>query len=245
MNKIKLKNVTLLGIDCVDIKRLILAAEICQRHFDFAEVKLLTSLPARNKNVIKIPKIKSVEAYSRFIFEKLDRYVNTSHVLIFQYDGFILNHRAWDNKFLKYDYIGAPWHVGKWRRKNFLFPKNLVGQQVVGNGGFSLRSKKLTALCFKLAKENKIKKIHPEDVAIGVYNRKLLEKHGVKFAPVSVAKKFSLEGNDIIGVIWKNQFGFHGLRWTDISNWLKKNPQYKINNNLDSWAMDLRAQLRR
>ena len=52
-------------------------------------------------------------------------------MLIIQHDGFILNHKAWDNEFLNYDYIGAPVY---WMGNKLI---------EVGNGGFSLRSKKL------------------------------------------------------------------------------------------------------
>jgi hypothetical protein len=38
MNKKKLEGVTLLGIDCIDLKRLNLAMEICQKDFEFDDV---------------------------------------------------------------------------------------------------------------------------------------------------------------------------------------------------------------
>ncbi len=50
-----LPDVTLLGVDCVDIERLVTASEICQKEFNFAEVKLLTSLPGSgHKDVVEI-----------------------------------------------------------------------------------------------------------------------------------------------------------------------------------------------
>ena len=157
--KKRLDNITLLGVDCVDIDRLRLASEICQKDIDFADVKLLTSLSAKNQsNIIKIEPIKSVEEYSRFIITELEKYVNTSHVLIIQYDGFILNPDAWTDEFLKYDYIGAPWLVDNWSVEKFDFPKELMGKLVVGNGGFSLRSKKFLTTCSQLAKEGAFKK---------------------------------------------------------------------------------------
>lgn len=39
----------------------------------------------------------------------LDSYIETPHVLVVQYDGFILNPDAWTDEFLEYDYVGAPW----------------------------------------------------------------------------------------------------------------------------------------
>lgn len=227
--KIKLETVTLLGIDCLDLDRLILAMDICQQEFEFADIKILTSIDSDHKNIIKINPINSTEEYSEFMLSELDNYIETPHVLIVQYDGFILNPNQWTDEFLKYDYIGAPWLVADWSVRNFDFPKELLGKLVVGNGGFSLRSKKMTSLCSKLFRENSFLRYHPEDVAIGVYNRKLLEDNGIKFAPVELAKQFSFENESDDNYKWNGQFGFHGLKWTDISNWLKKHPEYAVN----------------
>ena len=225
--KRKLETVTLLGIDCVDLDRLVLAMNICQQEFEFAEVKILTSIDSERKDVVKIEPIKSIEEYSKFVLSELDKYVDTEHVLIVQYDGFILNPEAWSAEFLKYDYIGAPWLVGDWAVKDFDFPAKLLGQFVVGNGGFSLRSKKLLSLCAKLFREDVLQRYHPEDTAICVYYRQLLEKSGVKFAPVVLAKQFSFEEESTENYHWDGQFGFHyGFSRTDISKWLEKNPEY-------------------
>lgn len=231
MNKRKLKNVTLLGIDCVDVERLRLAINICQNGFEFAEVKILTSLEVENKeNIIKIKAINSTEEYSNFVINNLWQYVNTTYVLVVQYDGFILNPDAWDDEYLNYDYIGAPWLVADWSVTNFSFPEKLLGKFVVGNGGFSLRSKKMLTLSSKLSQTGKIIKLHPEDTSLCVLYRELLENEGIKFAPVNLAKKFSFESEDKNNYSWDGQFGFHGLKWTDISKWTKAHPEYKIDN---------------
>lgn len=232
--KRKLPGVTLLGIDCVDIERLVQAAEICQKDFEFEEVKLLTSLPSDQKDIVSIDSITSIEAYSQFAIERLDEYVQTPHVLIIQYDGFILNPDAWSDEFLQYDYIGAPWLVRDMQINRFDFPKELLGQYVVGNGGFSLRSKKLLSLCASLSKENFFKRYHPEDLVISIYNREFLESKGIAFAPVPLAKRFSYEAEDEDRYSWEDQFGFHGLKWTDISKWTKEHPEHQINNTLQS-----------
>lgn len=219
----KLNNVTLLGIDCIDINRLIKAAEICCKDFEFSEVKLLSSIPSDNKNVIKIKTIGSFREYSQFVLKELNEYIDTDFVLIIQHDGFILNPTAWDDEYLKYDYIGAPLLV--------------EDKLVVGNGGFSLRSKKLLEL---LQKDDDIKievtssdrYAENEDWIISVIMRKYLESLGVKFAPVELAHKFSFEKNKEYGAYWSDQFGFHGLKWTDISAWTKVHPEYQIDNTL-------------
>ncbi len=228
MNKKQLDNVTLLGIDCIDIDRLILAADICMDDFEFSDVKLLTSLPSPDHRVVTINHIASTEDYSRFVLENLDKHFNTEHVLVIQYDGFILNPKAWSDDYLNYDYIGAPWLTDNTSVNKFGFRPELLGQYVVGNGGFSLRSKKLTSLCSRLVKENFFSNIyHPEDVVLCVKNRLALEKLGINFAPIDLAKKFSYESFDIDDYSWTDQFGFHGLEWTDISKWLDMHPEYK------------------
>ncbi|MFA6215229.1 MAG: DUF5672 family protein [Patescibacteria group bacterium] len=219
----KLNNVTLFGLDCVDIDRLIQAAEICCTNFQFTEIKLLTSIPSKNKNVTAIKPIRSLKAYSQFMLKQMNDYINTDFALITQYDGFILNPEAWDDEYLKYDYIGAPLWVET--------------KLVVGNGGFSLRSKKLIKLLQNdkniLIKKNSDHKYgQNEDWIISVVKRKYLENKGIKFAPVKLAHKFSFEKNKKYGAKWNGQFGFHGLSWTDISAWTKLHPEYGINNTL-------------
>ncbi len=205
-----LDNVTLVAVDCVDLDRVLLAADICTKEIKFAEVKILTSIASTDPRVVHIKKIKNRDEYSSFMIKELDKYIDTEYALVFQYDGFILNPKAWSDDFLNYDYIGACWyHIGDLR---------------VGNGGFSLRSKRL----IKWLSENWSiinNKIDPEDIFISRYAREYLEKDGMRFAPESVASVFSWEGNERT-IVWNNQFGFHG-GYTDISNWLVKNPQYK------------------
>jgi len=220
----KLPNVTLFGLDCVDVDRLLLAFEICQKDFDFGQTKLLTSLPTDYKDAIKIDRINSLTEYSKFMIYRLNDYIDTDFVLVVQYDGFILNPDAWTDDYLKYDYIGAPW----WENDGW----------IVGNGGFSLRSKKLLEILasgkYQLTDDD------PEDWFIGVTIRKELEEEGIKFAPVELAKQFGFEMNEKEGVMWDGQFGFHGLTWTDISKWLKQHPEYKIENELDDFHSKLR-----
>ncbi len=227
--KKNLDTVTLIGIDCANIDRLVLAANICQEHFNFANVKLLTSLPASNhKHIVPIAPLPSIPGYSRFMFEELDRYVDTPHALIIQYDGFILNHEAWTDEFLNYDYIGVPWLVADWSVRDFGFPKEALGTLIVGNGGFCLRSKRLISLCKEFALAKRITEFHPEDTVICVHKRQMFEEAGMRFAPIPLAKQFSFESINDEHKAWNGQFGFHGIRWTDISQWQKAHPEYRV-----------------
>jgi hypothetical protein len=220
----RLDNVTLLGADCVDIDRLILASDICRKDFEFADVALLSSIPSPRPEVRAIEPLRSIKEYSEFMLKKVADHVNTEFVLIIQHDGFILNPDAWSEEFLAYDYIGAPWLID--------------GAQVVGNGGFSMRSRRLCALTqsdptIQLGSKEPHKYAENEDWVISVIFREYLEAQGIRFAPAEVGHRFSLEQNEVYGGVWSGEFGFHGLRWTDIRPWLKEHPEYPIENPLD------------
>ncbi len=223
----KLPNVTLLGIDCVNVERLQAAMDVCQKDIEFGAVKLLTSLPSTDARLVHISHIGSVEKYSRFCGEELVKYVDTDYVLVVQYDGFILNPTSWTDEFLKYDYIGAPWLVANWSVRDFNFPKELLGKKVVGNGGFSLRSKKFLEVSAKLMKAGKIPQIHPEDVSLCIWHKDLMDAEGISIAPVELAQRFSIEGDDDVYEYGK-QFGFHGFSWTDIDAWIDVHPEYPL-----------------
>lgn len=141
--------------------------------------------------VIKIPPIKSKSEYSKILIKDLVNYFETSHCLVIQHDGYVINGDMWDSNFERYDYIGAPW----------LYPDP---DRNVGNGGFSLRSHFLQE---KLNKDNDIKITEPEDEVIGrLYRRYLEYTHGISFAPEDIAHKFSYELHEPYG----KTFGFHG-----------------------------------
>lgn len=190
-----LPNVTIFGLDCLNLGRLQRAFDESEKDIWFKESIILSSIPSRNdKRVRKISRVSSKQAYSHFMIKELDKYINTSHVLVVQYDGYVKNWKAWDDEFLQYDYIGATW----WYKDGMN----------VGNGGFSLRSKKLQTI---LANDKNIKITHPEDDSICRRYRPYLEKeYGIKFAPESVAKKFSIEGYKQEDKYYNGQFGFHG-----------------------------------
>ena len=190
-----LPNVTLIGIDCVNVERLQKALDISCEGIEFAEVKLLTSLPTEDKRKVEIPHIGSIEDYSLFCLRDLVKYVDTEFVLLVQYDGFILNPVSWTDEFLKYDYIGAPWFVHEefWFER-FNFPRELFDTKVIGNGGFSLRSKFYLETSKNLLEGGAFEKHHPEDLVMCIWNRKLVEDTGIKFAPIEIAEKFSIEG---------------------------------------------------
>jgi len=138
-----------------------------------------------------IAPIGSRQAYSRFMLGELHRHVATRHALCVQWDGYVLNPESWDPAFGEFDYIGAPW-------------PQFAGAHTVGNGGFSLRSRRLLEACAELP----IRAAEAEDVAICRVHRTLLEERfGLRFAPPALAQRFAHERIPPAGP----SFGFHGV----------------------------------
>jgi predicted nucleotidyltransferase len=216
--KIKLSNVTLLGIDCVNVERLISAMDVSQKDIEFGAVKLLTSLPSNYVRKVDIPHISSIEEFSRFCINDLYKYVDTDYVLLVQYDGFVLNPESWDDEYLKYDYIGAPLSGISWRQNNQL-------PYVVGNGGFCLRSKKFLEKSHQLFTDGHIANFHPEDVALCVWYRDLFEKDDLKFAPPELAMGFSVQED--YGS-YDKPFGFHGLYDKNMDTLINRYPDFPL-----------------
>ena len=182
--KPQLPTVTLIIADSLNYDRARLSFNHCRNNCDFGAAKLLTHFNVQNPFIVKIPKIKSTEEYSTFIIKELANYFDTEHVLVAQWDGFVWNPDLWEDNFLKYDYIGAPW-------PDCCILPGIPKHFNVGNGGFSIRSKKLQ----DFLRDDKNIILHPaEDVAICQLNRNYLETKGFTFAPFDVAKRtFSWE----------------------------------------------------
>lgn len=205
--KLSLKNVTLVGADCLDVHRLLRAAEICQDQIDFGDVRIFSS-NATDRRITHIPPINNKSDYSVFMMKFLWQYIETDYLLVIQYDGYVLNAKAWRDEWFDYDYIGAPW---EWYQDDMK----------VGNGGFSFRSARLHKI---LGTDNAIVPMNDhlvrnkeEDHNICRLYRKYLERqHKIKFAPVEEARLFSIEGWNAPNKTWNGEFGFHG-RAADIS----------------------------
>lgn len=128
-----LPNVTLCAVTSINHALTVRAMNKCLEHCSFADVVMISSEAVEAPFRVEIiPPFSGIE-YAPFIFQNLESYTTSSHNLIVQYDGYIVDPAAWDDAFLDYDYIGAkwPWHI-KNRR--------------VGNSGFCLRSKKLLSI---------------------------------------------------------------------------------------------------
>ena len=142
------------------------------------------------------------ERTGKLCFEIIPAAVETAFTLYVQSDGFALNKSAWTDEFLEYDYIGAPW------------PFHTDGLGDVGNGGFSLRSRKLHNALRALRVPTAMFNSAFEDTLIcRTFRRELEENHDIKFAPAELAAQFSVEvpANDSKIDKWIGKsFGFHG-----------------------------------
>ena len=215
---ILLDNVTLLTVDGVgtDINA-VKALKYSMSDIKYAKVKYITAgeYTPNFCEKISIPKL-TWNDYNKFCLTELKNYIDTDFVLLIQSDGFVINPIKWCNDFLSYDYLGAPWSIDnlKYNIPNFSIVleecKRTQKISQIGNGGFTIRSKKLlesTAILYTGAHYG-----IPEDLAIANLYKTNLEKMGLKFTDdINFAASFSCEATRIYGNIFssENSFGFH------------------------------------
>ena len=136
----------------------------------------------------------------RFQALELNKYFSTPFLMHIEVDGFPVNFHLWDPIFLECDYIGAPW------QKRGLE----TGTNRVGNGGCSLQSKKFRNFVdahAHLYRESTLsdvffcQELYPQALAAGI-----------RFAPLDLALRFSMENRIPEFPRWKpsQSFAFHG-----------------------------------
>lgn len=216
--KLKLKDITLLVLHLSGKPYPIEGLEQCLKYADFGEVCLLTNDEYFTHSIIKnkhIPSIKTMDEYSLFFIRELWKCFDTKFCMTAHHDGFIINPESWTDKFLNYDYIGAPW--------KFYGPRfqDILSQPGIGNGGFTLRSKKIC----KYVSENYFIINDNEDK----YYSNVIDCHKpdyIKYPSVKLALQFSQESLFDPNI---RPFGFHnfktpgcegGIYW--YNDWLKK-----------------------
>ena len=218
MTNLRLSDVTLVSVTGVNFEKTLFALWQSSREIDFAAVKLITpielDLPYWVSNEESIgSRLDSIDAYNHYIIYELHKNVETKFVLIVQADGFVIKPRIWSSRFLEFDYVGAPW---KFSKTAYIDP--FGSHQRVGNGGFSLRSRRLLEtpqvlnIPFEVNDSDFYRHanadLRSEDGNICVHNRHLFESNGCTFADVETASLFSREK-------WvperrlRSTFGFH------------------------------------
>jgi len=160
--------------------------------------------------------------YQKLLIKDLNHMVQTEFSLICQYDGMAVDNNQWTDDFFNYDYIGAVWP----EKFNWI-PQN----SRVGNGGFSLRSKKL----LEALQDSQVTYSDNEDVLIcQIFRKFLADGYNIKYAPMELADRFSNEWNNPAGAV----FGFHGIfnfpRYFDDHQSAELIAQYDLNH----WYQD-------
>lgn len=175
------------------------------------------------------------EEFNNFVSLKYLDLFDTEYSINFHSDGFIQNQNAWRDDFLEYDYIGAPIKLPTIKNEY---------QGVVGNGGFSLRSKKICEEIKELRSNNYLP-IHldifgnkliteeifnripaffqNEDIYIGLFCKKILEEKDFKIADFHTASLFSTEHFSALNNQYSenyddmiSSFGFHEINYLQI-----------------------------
>jgi Protein of unknown function (DUF5672) len=187
--------------DAEHLDRVVRVLNYCTKLFLFEHVVLFTFLEPTRKlprftEVVQIPPL-DINQFNIFVNKIAPRWLTRyPHAMSVHEDGFILRPHMWADSFLDYDYIGAPWADGE-----------------VGNGGFSIESKRLLEFKMKeLPFYERLKVPYdgrpflPSDVYLCRIHRHFLKTMGFVFAPPMLASVFSREqlpGAD-------PTFGFHG-----------------------------------
>jgi Protein of unknown function (DUF5672) len=202
MSKIKLPAVTLLVAEtrCHDLMARTLNHAL--QFIEPAEVVVCSD----NFNALRIPGAHHVTIpdwptklhWERFIWTGAWVLVNTPFCLFMEWDAGVWNPAAWSADFMSADYIGAPW----W----YTDGKN------VGNGGLSMRSKRLMDILRRNPERFQVRE-PGDDTLSRVYRPQLEQEFNCKWAKDSVAREFSYES----GVLYLDQvpFGYHAMR-----NWV-------------------------
>lgn len=183
---------------------------LTNKDFDGHKKAINQSCKGINWGAVKMiwdEKITGIDEWNRKIVYELHHYIDTEFAMLIHADGFPINPQAWRKEFLEYDYIGAPWPLPK-DEYSYRTPE---GELIRIGNSVSLRSKRLMELPERLNLP-----WHPyygntnEDGFLCVHNRKILEEHGCRFAPLDVAKYFSKE-HEIEENKGLETFAFHSL----------------------------------
>lgn len=194
--RLALPEVTLVAVSSKALPATVRALQRSLAQVRPAEAILLSDIhpPERELDGIKYVETKRMEdrqSYSNFILKSLASHIRTDFALCIQWDGYILDAQCWSDEFLTADYVGAPW------------PQFGDGHDV-GNGGFSLRSRRLLQACT----DDRIDGNETEDIAICRSARPWLEReYGIRFADRDLASRFAFERTPRRG----DEFGFHGV----------------------------------
>lgn len=221
-------NIDLVSINCVNPSEGVAVIKHCQKYFNFGKSILLTheKISVDTIDVNPIDKL-TWDGYNNLILSLTD-YSSNDYVMIVQDDGYIVNPDLWDDEYLNYDYIGAPWPTeDSWVKQQSNTVQKYVIKNRIGNGGFSLRSKKF----LEFSKQFQSTEGFGEDFYLCCYKYDEAISYGIKFAPFDLAVKFSYENPCIeySGTPWNHRiafdknkhFGWHGRQFSNYPELLR------------------------
>lgn len=202
-----LSDVTLVSVTGVDVDATHAAMLRCLDGISFGQAVLIApDAPNSADDRIEYRRTGAMDyhGYSRFILKDLVSHISTSHALIVQADGFVLNPGRWNRDWLQFDYIGSPFpssvRVG---------PYSIEMPNRVGNGGFSLRSRRLLEAVSPIRLETMRYPTKNEDMVICHLLYDYLVSKGMRFADIETAADFAIDGVSL-GRTLATTFGFHG-----------------------------------
>ena len=207
--KKQLNDITLVAYSSNDVKENIEALQKCMEYFDFGAVKIISHKQPENiPNGITYEQGREIHDYmdfNHYVFSDFGKHINTSHMLMVQHHAYILHPELWKDEWLQYDYAGAPWMI---------IPNSYLTDDEervrVGNGGFSLRSRKLLFAPTKLGLSLEQRQgFYNEDGNLTIYHRKAMLGYGIKYMPVEEAAIFAYENPVPENINIKEFFGYH------------------------------------
>ena len=160
-------------------------------------------------NVVHVDEVE-YDSYTEWIFKNLKNTFSSEFMINFHADGMIQNPEAWTDDFLNYDYIGAPWNLGH----QIEFPDGVKRWWGGGNGGLSLRSKKLCQTMSEIdtSPHSPMTGMHDhEDLLICKTYFDFFAERGIKFAPTDISARFSTEHFSPSSQGFAESFGFHEI----------------------------------
>lgn len=184
MEKLHLPNVTLIALTNRDFEGHKRALDKSCEGIEWGAVKLIWD-----------EKITDINEWNRKIIYELHHYVETDFAMLIHADGYVVDPSAWQDQFLAYDYIGAPWPLpGRDFPDDGISYRTPAGETIRVGNSVSIRSNKLLRAPTELKLEWKSYYGNTnEDGALCVHWRDRLKEEGIKYAPLDVAKFFSKE----------------------------------------------------
>lgn len=222
-----LNNITLVAVATQYVEETVQAIEYSLKNLSYQSVKLISHYnpkpQSKDYEFIQVSPFKNVGEWGKYVVYELYKHIDTKHILLIHADGFVVNPNSWNDDFLDYDYIGAPWPLPN---DDFSF-RDVNGNIVRVGNSVSLRSHRLLSFPSKhnIPWEDTYGYFH-EDGFICTKIKHLIEAEGMRFAPLEIAVKFSHEYPlpETTGI---KPFVFH--KWFGANKQYPKFGRYKTN----------------